>query len=293
MRNNIFISHFINPPIYSVAWFWYNYNMNKDKLQTTTIFPMAKRPLLFAHRGVSSLAPENTLAAFKKAKELGIPGVELDVHLTKDGELVVIHDESIKRTGRLFTKDMTEPQAAPDIEIENTNYADLLQYDFGVWFGMDFAGEKLPLLSEVLDILGSEMYADIEIKIDTLKVHAVAKKTAEVIHEALKKHPENPNRFLASSFNGLAIREFAKYSSIPTSLIYDNSPSSHFWVRGAKGLLVSKPHVLKPCWKDFSGKEKKEVWCWTVDDVEKAKELVSKGVKGICSNKPQDIIGNI
>ena len=76
------------------------------------ILPNAQRPLLFAHRGVSSLAPENTMAAFKKVKELGIPGVELDVHLTKSGELVVIHDESVKRTGRLY--DGKTVQDAPD-----------------------------------------------------------------------------------------------------------------------------------------------------------------------------------
>ena len=66
------------------------------------ILPNAKRPLLFGHRGVSSLAPENTITSFKKAVELGIPGVELDVHLTKTGELAVIHDSSIKRTGRIY-----------------------------------------------------------------------------------------------------------------------------------------------------------------------------------------------
>ncbi len=267
--------------------------MNNTILQSANIFSHAKKPYLFAHRGVSSLAPENTLAAFKKAKELGIPGVELDVHLTKDGQLVVIHDESIQRTGRLVIPETGEIENAPDIEIENTNYADLLKYDFGVWFGKEFAGEKLPLLSEVLDVLATEMYADIEIKIETLNVKAVAKKTAAIIAEALQKHPENPNRFLASSFNPLAIRAFAKYSDIPTALIYDNNPKSNFWVRRAKGRIVCKPTVLKPCWKDFTGKEKCEVWCWTVDDAQKAKELLFKGVKGICSNKPQDIINSL
>ncbi len=264
--------------------------MDNKNLQTNNIYTFAKEPLLFAHRGVSSIAPENTLAAFKKARELGIPGVELDVHLTKDGQLVVIHDESIKRTARLLSVETGEIHDAPDIEVEETNYDDLLKYDFGIWFSKEYAGEKIPLLSEVLEILGTDMYADIEIKIDTRKVKAVAKKTAEVIQEALKKNPENPNRFLASSFNPLAVKEFKKHSSIPTALIYDKNPKSNFWVKGGKFRWLCKPTVLKPRWKDVTGKEKTEVWVWTVDDPEVAKRLVSKGIKGICSNKPQDII---
>ncbi len=264
--------------------------MDNKNLQTNNIYTLAKEPLLFAHRGVSSLAPENTLAAFRKAKELGIPGIELDVHLTKDGELVVIHDESIKRTARLVSRETGEVHDAPDIEIEETNYEELLKYDYGIWFGKEFAGEKLPLLSEVLEVIGTDMYADIEIKIDTFNVKAVAKKTAEVIQESLQKNPKNPNRFLASSFNPLAIREFKKYSTIPTALIYDTNPKSNFWVKGGKFRWFCKPTVLKPCWKDVTGKEQKEVWVWTVDDAEIARNLVSKGIKGICSNRPQDII---
>ncbi len=267
--------------------------MDTQNFESINAFPHATRPLLFAHRGVSSLAPENTLSAFKKAKEIGVPGVELDVHLTKDGKLVVIHDESILRTGRLFTKDMTAPQSAPDITIEESNYEDLLKYDFGVWFSKEFSGEKLPLLSEVLDILGPDMYVDVEIKIDTFKCKEVAKKTAEVLEAAIQKNPKNSNRFLASSFNPFAIRNFSKYSSIPTALIYDTNPKSNFWVRGGKGRFFCKPTVLKPCWKDFTGKELSEVWVWTVDDLQKAQDLIKQGVKGICSNKPQDILNRL
>lgn len=264
--------------------------MSKQALRTKLVLPEATRPLLLAHRGVSSLAPENTLAAFRKAKELGIPGVELDVHLTKTGELVVIHDESIKRTGRIYDASMDEPTEAPDITVENSTWEELQQYDFGVWCAKEFAGEKLPLLSEVLDVLGSDMYVDIEIKVDTVRCKAVAKKTAEVLAEALLKNPENPHRFVASSFNPLAILQFKKFSNIPTALIYESSPKAPFFIRGGKGKLICSTDVLKPCWKDYTGKEKKEVWVWTVDSADDAKKLIAEGVKGICSNRPQDIL---
>ncbi len=267
--------------------------MVKKKSQHKSIFPHATRPFLFAHRGVSSLAPENTMPAFKKVKELGIPGVELDVHLTKDGKLVVIHDDSIQRTGRFYTENMSEPQSAPDITIEESTYAELLKFDYGVWFKKEFTAEKIPLLSDVLDLLGSDVYVDVELKIDSLKCKAVAKKTAEVLKEAIEKHPKNPDRFLVSSFNPLAIMQFSRFSDIPTALIYDTNPESNFIVRGGKGRFFCSYDILKPCWKDYTQKEDSDVWVWTVDDAQDAKNLVERGVKGICSNKPQEIIGTL
>lgn len=192
------------------------------------ILPSAKRPLLFAHRGVSSLAPENTLASFQKAVDLHIPGAELDVHLTKTGELVVIHDESIKRTGRIY-KD-GKILEAPDLKVEELSWDELQKYDFGVWFSKEYAGEKIPLLSDVLKLLGSQIYVDIEIKIDNLQYQSVVEKTYQELKTILKILPENPNRFLVSSFNPFAIQYFAKICpDIPTALIYDNHPKTPFF----------------------------------------------------------------
>lgn len=263
--------------------------MKENKIQKK-VYENIQRPLLFAHRGVSSLAPENTLSAFKKVVELGIPGVELDVHLTKDGKLVVIHDESIKRTGRIFNKEMNEPQTAPDITVEESTYDQLLQYDFGVWFSKEFVGEKIPLLSEVLDVLGPDIYVDIEIKIDTPFCKNVAKKTAEVLQEYLEKYPQNKNRFMASSFNPLAIKDFSKFSKIPTALIYENKKTTPFVIKNGRGKFLCKPDALKPCWDIVTGKEKKEVFVWTVDDSSQLPKLREKNVQGFCSNKPQDLI---
>ena len=246
--------------------------------------------MLFAHRGVSSLAPENTLASFKKVVELGIPGVELDVHLTKDGQLVVIHDESIKRTARMYTDKMSEPEQVADIVVEKSNYSDLLKYDFGIWFSKEFRGEKIPLLTEVLDVLGPTIYVDVEIKIDTIHCCAVAKKTAETLHAYLEKYPESPNRFMVSSFNPLAIKSFAKFSNIPTALIYETKKTTPFIVKKGRGLLLCNPDVLKPCWDIVKGTEKKEVFVWTVDDSSMIPTLQTKNVQGFCSNRPQDLI---
>ena len=91
---------------------------------------------IYAHRGASGTHPEETLVGFEEAARLAIHGVELDVHLSKDGELVVIDDETIDRTsnGVGYVKDLT--------------LAELRAYDFGSWFNEDFAGESIPTLEE-------------------------------------------------------------------------------------------------------------------------------------------------
>jgi glycerophosphoryl diester phosphodiesterase len=93
------------------------------------------RPFLWAHRGASKNAPENTMAAFAAAVELGVDGLELDIHLSRDGIPVVIHDESLERTtnGRGFVSDASLVQ--------------LQQLDAGAWFSPEFTGEPLPTLA--------------------------------------------------------------------------------------------------------------------------------------------------
>ena len=96
------------------------------------------KPLIYAHRGASAYAPENTMAAFYEAEKRGADGIELDVQMTKDGVLVVLHDEDVARTsnGRGLAREMTLSQ--------------LRELDFGSWFGPAWAGEKIPTLWQVL-----------------------------------------------------------------------------------------------------------------------------------------------
>jgi glycerophosphoryl diester phosphodiesterase len=98
--------------------------------------------LLIAHRGESADAPENTLAAFRLAWERNVPTIELDVHLTKDGEAVICHDADTKRT------------AGTKLVIKDTPLADLRALDAGKWKAPRWAGEKLPTLAEALATSG-------------------------------------------------------------------------------------------------------------------------------------------
>ena len=101
-----------------------------------------------AHRGVSSEAPENTIAAIELAVSQGYQVIECDVDVTKDGKLVLLHDHSIGRTAR--TTDGNCVENAPDVS--DITYEEMLTYDFGLWFAPEFKGERAPLLVEILDI---------------------------------------------------------------------------------------------------------------------------------------------
>lgn len=148
---------------------------------------------IFAHRGYSAKYPENTLSAFKAVANIPIYGVEFDVHLTKDGEMVIIHDERIDRTsnGKGYVKDMT--------------LEELRQYDFGSWFDKKFEGEKIPTLSEVLDIFSNTKHIlNIEIKSDIIPYEGLLEKILELV---INKGFEN--RVIISSFDHEVIQKLA------------------------------------------------------------------------------------
>ncbi len=99
---------------------------------------------IVAHRGANKVAPENTLSAFKKALAFGADMIEIDVHLTKDHQLIVIHDEELNRTtnGTGNVSDYT--------------LAELRKFDTGSWFSKEFKGEQLPTLSETLELINGK-----------------------------------------------------------------------------------------------------------------------------------------
>ena len=110
-------------------------------------------PRIIAHRGASGHAPENTIAAIRKAHELGATWVEFDCMLSKDGRVFLNHDETLERTANVAHR-------ACDLEL-----ADLLHLDVGSWFGADYAGEAIPTFRKVMSVLSElGMGANVEIK---------------------------------------------------------------------------------------------------------------------------------
>ncbi len=110
-------------------------------------------PAIEAHRGGSANAPENTLAAFKHALALKAPWLELDIHPSRDGALMVMHDDTVDRT--------TNGSGA----VSELNFDALRRLDAGAWFGPQFAGERIPRLEEVLELLvATDTRLNVEIK---------------------------------------------------------------------------------------------------------------------------------
>ncbi len=242
------------------------------------ILPGAERPLIFAHRGYSSIAPENTLASFSEALNRGVPGVELDIHLAAGGELVVTHDDNLKRVTGL------------DKKVENTDLAEIKKLDAGGWKDAGYSGERIPLLEEVFDLLGDKVYYDIEIKSRMRSESGIEKK----LYELIKQYKLN-ERCIVSSFNPLPLKYFKNYSKeVPTAIIYCNDDELPWYLRLGEGKWIGNTDILKPEHvkvnslsmffnKSIGGRP---VLPWTVDDPEIVKKLISKGVDGIISNDP-------
>jgi len=242
-------------------------------------------PLIFGHRGVSSSAPENTLAAFRMISRDGIPGVELDVHQCATGELVVAHDDSLSRT------------AGSDLILRQLTLDEIRQHDVGGWFGREFRGQTVPTLDEVFALLGSSVIYDIEIKTAGVSFRTADPGGPEASLDALIHAHGLEGRCLVSSFDPLALRRFARVSAdVPIALIYTNSPKAPFVIRKARGRLFCTPQILKPHHEVVTESyvrrhhaAGRQVVPWTVDDVETARRLADCGVDGIITNVPDRI----
>lgn len=229
---------------------------------------------LFAHRGYSSKAVENTLDSFSLAKQEGIPGVELDVHLTRDNRLVVAHDFSLKRTSGV------------DKTIEEMEFAALEAYDVGAYKGMP---GRIPLLSEVFASMGKGLFYDIELKDNGIRDIGLEKE----LWKTIKEYGMEPY-CVVSSFNPLAIHRFRIISKgqIDVAIIYSNDPSVPRPFRHGAGRFLVHCDFLKPERKLVDEKlmrhlsSRYPIITWTVDDKKEALRLEKLGVTGVISNDP-------
>lgn len=251
------------------------------------LFPAVSRPLLLAHRGLSSKAPENTMAAFKLAREMGIPGIELDVHLTSDGKLAVIHDHN---TARVTT--------GAALEIERSTWKELSALDIGSWKGNEWKGERIIELRQLFEEFGDAFYYDVEIKSHIAVNYGLEEALAACLRDAFSGLGSLAGRILVSSFNPMALARFKYLSSaLPTAIIWSGDDDVPAYLRHGEGRWIGKVDVLKPDkakvrapssfrWRNFGGYP---ILPWTVDDKAEAARLLSLGCEGIISNMPQEL----
>jgi len=245
------------------------------------LLPDAPRPLLFAHRGLSAIAPENTMAAFRLARERGVPGIELDIHLLASGELVVVHDPDAMRT------------CGQSLRFETATLADVRSLDAGSWKGSAWSGERVPLLAEVFEEFGDTIYYDIEIKSKTAE-----DKGTELALSKLIDGFHIGSSVAISSFNPIALARFKRFSPlIPTAAIWCDEPDMPWYLRRGEGRWLARCDYLKPDRRlarpgDWSrGRGPASAWRrpvvpWVVDDGAEARELLAAGCVGLVSNDP-------
>ncbi len=242
--------------------------------------PGRDRPLVFAHRGLSSEAPENSMAAFRLAKQMGAPGVELDIHLTADGQLVVIHDHTTARVS-----------PGTSLNVEASTMAQLREVDIGSWKDGRFKAERPPLLSELFEELGNDLYFDVEIK----SAKAEDKGLEAAFAKLLSDFKYGAERIVVSSFNPVAIKRFkALCPSVPTAIIYCIADDVPAYLRRGEGRWIAHADFLKP--KHTQATKAglamgrlvggRKVVPWTIDDPAVAARVLSIGCDGVISNMP-------
>lgn len=232
------------------------------------------KPLVIAHRGASAYAPENTLAAFNLAFEMGADGIELDVTLTQDSVPVVIHDDTVDRTtnGKGAVKKLTLEQ--------------IKQLDASYTFEK-YRGEKIPTLHDVLQAIGKRGIVNIELKSTTFKTDGIEAATLAVIQKI-----GNFDNIIISSFNPFALQRMHHLEPrLPRGLLYaPNLPIylRRAWLRPLARATAMHPHftMIDEKFVAWAKSKRFKINTWTVDDPVEMKRLRDLGVDAIITNTP-------
>ncbi|HHW84386.1 MAG TPA: glycerophosphoryl diester phosphodiesterase [Actinomycetales bacterium] len=229
---------------------------------------------------MSSLAPENTLAAFRLCAEHGVSRFELDVDLLPDGTVIVIHDNKLDRT-----TDATGPYTS-------LTRADLAGIDAGSWFSPEFAGEPIPTLDQVVDLMNEAgLDANVELKARAVPAAQQRALVAAVARELERLHPHRD--VLISSFSPLLLHEYRRVvPGARVGVLFENKRMNGLWqsvgmMLDAAALHPSNSTVTRKSVKKFRGAGY-NVNVYTVNSLERAEELAEWGVTGVFTDVAQD-----
>jgi len=226
-----------------------------------------------AHRGASGYAPENTMAAFRKAVDMKADGIELDVHLSKDGHLIVMHDETLNRTSN--GKGL----------IASYTLEELKRLDAGSWFGKEFKGEKIPTFDEVLEfICKTELFINVEIKAG----YRIYPTIEEKVLACLQKY-NMLDRCIISSFDHYSLFRVKELNpNVKTGLLYGASLYEPW--EYAKSVKVNALHplylTLDKHFIEEAYAHNLDINTYTVNDEKVMGELAAARISGIITNYP-------
>jgi glycerophosphoryl diester phosphodiesterase len=236
-----------------------------------------RRPLIIGHRGASGHAPENTLAAFSLATEMGADGFELDVALSADGVPVVLHDDTLQRT--------TNGSG----QVSATSLAELKKLDAGyaARFGQQFAGERLPTLAEVFEAAHPRAIINVELKHDRTPGRLLARQVVALIHAH-----NMAERVFISSFQFSNLKRVNELDAgLVIGVLYTLGAFAPRVERRLKGAFEFTAHhpsrfgltAARIRWCHERGRQ---VNAWTVNSPADLRRLMLAGVDGVITDFP-------
>lgn len=233
------------------------------------------KTLIIAHRGASAFAPENTLAAFQKAVEMKADAFELDAKLSRDGEIVVIHDQTVDRTTNGSGK------------VIELSLEEMRNLDAGSSFSQEFVGEKIPLLREVLETFSDRILINIELTNYISIFDGLAKKTAQLVKElGVEKS------VFFSSFHPLNLITTKRFSP-EVSVALLAVPGKSGWLARSGLLRWLSPRIIHPYYQDIDKeyiekqhKYNRKVNIWTINDENDMDKFVKAKIDGLITDDP-------
>lgn len=252
--------------------------------ESGTFTPVVNRPgecLIVSHRGYSSNAPENTIASFKQSVSHGVDAIEFDVRSTKDGFIVVMHDDTVTRTTNGTGK------------VAEKTFADIRSLDAGSWKGPRFAGQTVPELDEVLDFLDKSG----QIAVIDIKEPSILEKVIKLASEKAMK-----DRIFIQSSDKQLLRQVALLNrdidrvwlcnDFPVKAITPSKQSKWLTETAADidvGIVNVNYSLLSPRVIKHLHKHNIKVWAWTVNHPQIIGYLLSWGVDGITTDNPEQV----
>ena len=225
-----------------------------------------KFPLIFAHRGANSFAPENTISAFEKAIDLGCDGIEVDVRFTIDQKIVVYHDRNTRRmTGRYgHIQKMQQPQIQ-ELSIEHLGN-----------------NHRIPFLQDVLEVAADKCKIIIDVKRE-----GVANNGFEDILVTLLKRMNLLEKVIISSFNPIVLKRIHALSPVHTGFIFRNRSSMMMLNGHPVKSLHARHGILSRRYINNLRNRAQNIYAWTVDEKDKMIKMIENEVDGIITNNPE------
>ncbi|ADI38264.1 putative glycerophosphoryl diester phosphodiesterase yhdW [Waddlia chondrophila 2032/99] len=240
-----------------------------------------KTPKLIAHRGNSSQAPENTLAAFISAIQIPVDYIECDVQLSKDGVPVIIHDGTFHR----ITNE-THPNKVNELLLE-----EIKLIDTGSWFDTSYSNQRVLTLEELLLFPKGKIGVMVEVKEETFLACSMGKQIGDVIKRVTPRISQYGPILLGSlSPNVLLCLEAYLPQQALLPIVKDLEDLDDFRPIHAKHYAFKHTLLNEEMILEFH-QNGIEVWAWTIDDKDTAFQLAALGLDGLITNQPKKMTG--